>query len=141
MQQGFESFERQHKIPNRGFGSGYYDRLRSPSSASPESQQSLYPSIDLEPSPDHSAYSSINKSAGQKSMTAPHVESPKRQDGDLQVERTQSVRSGRQLKKSEGFEVASGGTLSSRTTSGGKEGGRRNLKRCHSSPCVQNSHR
>jgi hypothetical protein len=49
MQQRLRTFESQHRIPNSEFDSRYYHRLRSPTTSSPEPQQTLCPTIESSP--------------------------------------------------------------------------------------------
>ena len=49
MQQRLQTFESQHRIPNSEFDSRYHHRLRSPTTSSPEPQQTFCPTIESSP--------------------------------------------------------------------------------------------
>ena len=79
-------FERQHKIPRREFDARYYERLSSPSS-SPDTQQKLYPSIELAYSLRNNTPPSSNKSPGTKDKMVIDLDSPEAEDEEAVAER------------------------------------------------------
>ena len=117
MQERLNAFEHQHKIPNKEFNARYYDRLRSPSASSPESQQNiypnaipdskynnslhpmsssspeqdqLYPTIEFSPSPHTNDHSPSNKRFSQRIIEVVNLESPEPEAGQGGAERSGS---------------------------------------------------